>query len=169
MKLNIYVFISLLSLIVFSSCSYYSFTGSSIPTHIKTVQIVLFEDRTDRYDLDLSNIIKDKLLVYVEDYKLMEEDDSKDSDSKIFGVIVSYKEGINSQLNEDTADERDMELSLSLNFYDNLEKKFIIKKTRISDTEQYNESDGELGKTEAFEKLLDRICEQAVIKLSSNW
>ena len=157
------------TVLLVNSCAYYSFTGKSIPPHIKTVQIMLFEDRTDRYDLNLSVVIKEKILDYVEDYKLMDEDDSRDSDSKIFGSIIEYKEGINSQINEDTADEREMKLSLSLNFYDNTKKLFIISKSKISDSQQYNESDGELGKMEAFDKLIDRICEQAVIKLSSNW
>ena len=164
-KLFFLTFVSLFLI----SCGYYSFTGKSIPLHIKTVQVVLFEDRTDRYDLNFSNVIKEKLLEYIDDYKLMDEDDSKDSDSKIYGTIVSYKEGIISQINEDTADEREMKLTISLNFYDKINKNFIIKKSKISETELYNDSDGETGKTEAFEKMLENICEQSIIKLSSNW
>ena len=50
-----------LGLIILTSCGPYSFTGSSIPGHIKTIAIPLFEDRTSEFE------IKEKLTDYIID------------------------------------------------------------------------------------------------------
>ena len=169
MKFKITTIFLLLSLAIIQSCAYYSFTGKSIPPHVKTVQVLLFDDNTSRYDLSLPQEINTKLLYYIDDYRLMDIDDSKDADSKIYGTIQSFTESIASQSDDEVAQQRTLTLRLSINFYDNVKEEFIVKNYSVSHTENYDESGGETARDEAMAELLERIGENAVIALSSNW
>ncbi|MCH8927605.1 MAG: LptE family protein [Candidatus Marinimicrobia bacterium] len=75
-----------LSLFVVLSCSPYSFSGSSVPGHIKTIAIPLLENNTAEFGLTeqitdalLDDFIKENILQIV---------DQKDSDSVMKGTIV---------------------------------------------------------------------------------
>lgn len=152
-----------------NSCAYYSFTGKSIPNHIKTVQVILLEDQTDRYDLELPEKITEGIKKYIDDYDLMDIENASDTDAKIFGTVTKYSETIMSQTKDEVADLTKLTISISINFYDNEQQKNIIKKTTISGSEEYNEKDGEDEKNIVLEKLIDEVCEDTILKLSSNW
>ena len=169
MKLKINIVIILFFLAMIQSCAYYSFTGKSIPPHVKTVQVLLFDDNTSRYDLSLPQEINTKILFYIDDYNLMDIDDSKDADSKVYGTIRSFTESIASQSDDEVAQQRTLTLKLSLNFYDNINNEPIVKNFSVSHTEYFDESGGETARDEAMVELLERIGENAVIALSSNW
>ncbi|MDA3885578.1 MAG: hypothetical protein PF638_08300 [Candidatus Delongbacteria bacterium] len=169
MKYKITTILLLLSLAIIQSCAYYSFTGKSIPPHVKTVQVLLFDDNTSRYDLSLPQEINTKLLYYIDDYRLMDIDDSKDADSKVYGTIQSFTESVASQSDDEVAQQRTLSLRLAINFYDNIKDEFIVKSYSVSHTENYDESGGETARDEAMVELLERIGENAVIALSSNW
>jgi hypothetical protein len=162
------VLLTICFIILLQSCAYYSFTGKSIPPHVKTVQVLLFDDNTSRYDLSLPQLINEKILYYIDDYRLMDIDDSKDADSKAFGTIQSFTESIASH-SDDVAQQRTLTLRLSINFYDNIKEEFIVKAYSVSYSENYDESGGGTSRDEAMVELLERIGENAVIALSSNW
>ncbi|UCE05762.1 MAG: hypothetical protein JSW07_19560, partial [bacterium] len=48
MKKGINIFLSLLLLALFH-CGYYSFSGSSLPSHIRTIAVPMFENRTTEF------------------------------------------------------------------------------------------------------------------------
>ena len=169
MNIKINTIILILLFAVIQSCAYYSFTGKSIPPHVKTVQVLLFDDNTSRYDLSLPQEINTKIVFYIEDYNLMDIDDSKDADSKVYGTIQSFTESIASQSDDEVAQQRTLTLKLSINFYDNINNEPIVKNFSVSHIEYYNESGGETARDEAMVELLERIGENAVIALSSNW
>ena len=163
------ILLTIIFILLLQSCAYYSFTGKSIPPHVKTVQVQLFDDNTSRYDLSLPQEINTKLLYYIDDYRLMDIDDSKDADSKVYGTIQSFTESIASQSDDEVAQQRALKISLSISFYDNVKEEFIVKNYSVSHTENYDESGGETARDEAMAELLERIGENAVIALSSNW
>ncbi|MBN2789289.1 MAG: hypothetical protein JXR69_03795 [Candidatus Delongbacteria bacterium] len=156
-------------MIFLQSCTYYSFTGKSIPPHVKTVQVLLFDDNTSRYDLSLPQVINEKILYYIDDYRLMDIDDSKDADSKVFGTIQLFDESIASQTDDEVAQQRSLRIRLSISFYDNIKEEFIVKDYSVTHTENYDENGGDTAREEAFQELIERIGENSVIALSSNW
>lgn len=163
------VFLTIIFIFFLQSCTYYSFTGKSIPPHVKTVQLLLFDDNTSRYDLSLPQVINEKILYYIDDYRLMDIDDSKDADSKVFGTIQLFDESIASQSDDEVAQQRSLNIRLSINFYDNIKEEFIVKNYSVTHTENYDEAGGETARDEAMAELIERIGENAVIALSSNW
>jgi len=155
-------------LLMMSGCVSYGFTGGSLPDHIKTVQIILFEDNTNRYDLKLAETISSGISAEIEKQKLLEIDNSIDSDAKIFGTVTRYEEVVVSQSKDEIADERQITIAFKLTFYDRSKNKTIVA-GEVSKSEPFAASGGEVGRKAAFDKIIKTICEDAVIKLTSNW
>ena len=87
---QILITILLIQLIFLFSCGFYSFSGSSIPGHIKTIAIPLFEDQTSEFQ------IKEKLTDAVIDeitrdnsLKIVSEDQA---DAIVYGKIISVSD-----------------------------------------------------------------------------
>lgn len=162
-------FILITTIILITNCSYYSFSGASIPKHLENVQVLTFENMTQRFDLSLSDRITEGIIKYIEDYNLIDIENSPDTDSRIWGEIRRYEEKVVSQTQDEIADQRSIQMTINISFFDKINKKPIIDNVAITETEYYNESDGDEGKEEALNDLIDKISEKAVIKLSSNW
>jgi len=74
------------SLLVVCSCGPYSFSGSSVPSHIKTVAIPLFENNTAEFGL--TEKVTDALLDDFVKENILQIVDRKDSDSVMRGIIT---------------------------------------------------------------------------------
>jgi hypothetical protein len=157
------------ALFILVSCGSYSFSGKSIPPEIKNSQLFLFDDNSGRYDLSLPDIINDKLIENIESYNYFEIENSSSADSKITGTVRSYSESIVSQSRDETADQMAVSISVEVSFYNNLAEDFIIKNRVINETEYYEASGGDTSRNEAFEKLMERLSENILLSLSSNW
>jgi len=151
-----------------TGCVSYGFTGGSLPENIKTVQVILFEDNTNRYDLKLAETITSGIAAEIERQKLLEIDNSAESDAKIFGTVTKYEESVVSQSKDEIADERKITISINLTFYDRTKSKTIVA-GEVSRSEPFAASGGESARKTAFDKIVKTICEDAVIKLTSNW
>lgn len=80
------LFSVLFFLFLFSSCGFYSFSGSSIPSHMKTIEIPLFENAS--YKQLVAENITDKVidLAQKERLKLV----SSNGDAILEGKLLSY-------------------------------------------------------------------------------
>lgn len=151
------------------SCGNYSFSGKSIPPGIKNAQLLIFEDNSGRYDLNLPEILNENLTEKLEDYNYFELENSSAADSKIFGTIRSYNENFVSQTREEIADNISMTMSVEVNFYNNKSDDFIVKSLNISETEYFDASGGDSARDDAFEILIEKLSDSIVLGLSSNW
>lgn len=151
------------------SCGNYSFSGKSIPPGIKNAQLLIFEDNSGRYDLNLPEILNENITEKLEDYNYFELENSSAADSKIFGTIRSYNENFVSQTREEIADNMSMTMSVEVNFYNNKSDNFIVKSLNISETEYFDASGGDSARDDAFEILIEKLSDSIVLGLSSNW
>ena len=155
---------------IITSCSHYSFMGNSLPKHLKTIQISLIKDQTGRYDLQLAEKIRNKLKEKIEDYRILELSESnQSSDSYLEGSVTKYSEIIVSQKENEVAEEREIKISFTFTFFDKIAKESIVKKAIINEKDTYLNSDSDEVFDEKIETLIDKICEDTIIKLSSNW
>ncbi|PID26700.1 MAG: hypothetical protein CR982_09125 [Candidatus Cloacimonadota bacterium] len=151
------------------SCTYYSFSGASIPPHIKSCQVLQFDNMSSRYDLQLSERLTDLLIEKIESYNLLTIENDKDSDSKIVGIIKSFSDNVSSKVDDDTVEKRVIKLVITIQFFDNLNNIPIVKKRSVSKEKEYNESEGDDGFNLALDELLDEISDDAALTLVSNW
>ena len=83
-------------------CGVYSFSGSTLPSHIRTVAVPLFENTTPEFGIDQS--ITDALIKAISQDNTLRIADERSADSIIKGVITRVVE---------TADEYDREERVS--------------------------------------------------------
>jgi len=152
-----------------SSCSYYSFTGKAIPPHIKTAQFILFEDNSSRYDLRLPDLIKENLSKKIEDSDILEIENSINTDSEITGIIKNFDDVASAITSDEKVSNRKLTITISISFFDKSKKEFIVRNQDIQKEITYNEKEGEAAYKEAFNSLIEDVCEESLIKISSNW
>jgi len=110
--------VPLLALLAVLSCSPYSFSGSSVPGHIKTIAIPLLENNTAEFGLTeqvtdalLDDFIKENILQIV---------DQKDSDSVMRGTILKVSDVPYTFDENEEVQEFRVTISAKIIWYDNL-------------------------------------------------
>lgn len=148
----------------FSSC--YSFTASTLPSHIKTVQIHEVDDKT--LDPVLANNIHtavvDMFKKNAGGVRLVNEDANADFEISLLSY-TNKPENYNS--NSDVETYR-VTLRVSVKFYDNVKEKIIYENKSLSADGTYdiqkNETEDRHGQARAIEKLQDLIIANALAK-----
>lgn len=153
-----------LALLVLAGC--YSFTASTLPSHIKTVQIHDVEDKV------LDPVLANNLQTAVQDMfkknaggiRLVHEDANADFQISLLSY-TNKPENYNS--NSDVETYR-VTLRVSVKFYDNVKERIIYENKSLSADGVYdlqkNESEERHGQARAIEKLQDLIVANALAK-----
>ena len=144
----------------------YSFTASTLPSHIKTVQIHEVEDKT--LDPVLANnihtAIVDMFKKYAGGVRLVNEDANADFQITLLSY-TNKPENYNS--NSDVETYR-VTIRVSVKFYDNVKERIIYESNSLSADGTYdiqkNESEDRHGQARAIEKLQDLIIANALAK-----
>ena len=149
---------------VFTGC--YSFTASTLPSHIKTVQIHEVEDKT--LDAVLANSIHtavvDMFKKNAGGVRLVNEDANADFEITLLSY-TNKPENYNS--NSDVETYR-VTIRVSVKFYDNVKERIIYENKSLSADGVYdvqkNEAEDRHGQARAIEKLQDLIIANALAK-----
>ena len=144
----------------------YSFTASTLPSHIKTVQIHEVEDKT--LDPVLANNIHtavvDMFKKNAGGVRLVNEEANADFQITLLSY-TNKPENYNS--NSDVETYR-VTLRVSVKFYDNVKERIIYESSSLSADGTYdiqkNESEDRHGQVRAIEKLQDLIIANALAK-----
>ena len=149
---------------VLSGC--YSFTASTLPSHIKTVQIHEVEDKT--LDAVLANSIHTAVVEMFKKnaggVRLVNEDANADFEITLLSY-TNKPENYNS--NSDVETYR-VTIRVSVKFYDNVKERIIYENKSLSAEGVYdvqkNEAEDRHGQARAIEKLQDLIIANALAK-----
>ena len=147
-----------------SSC--YSFTASTLPSHIKTVQIHDVEDKALDPVLanDLHTAVVDMFKKNAGGIRLVNEEANADFEITLLSY-ANKPENYNS--NSDVETYR-VTIRVSVKFYDNVKERIIYENKSLSADGVYdiqkNESEDRHGQARAIEKLQDLIIANALAK-----
>ena len=150
--------------LAFSSC--YSFTASTLPSHIKTVQIHDVEDKALDPVLanDLHTAVVDMFKKNAGGIRLVNEEANADFEITLLSY-ANKPENYNS--NSDVETYR-VTIRVSVKFYDNVKERIIYENKSLSADGVYdiqkNESEERHGQARAIEKLQDLIIANALAK-----
>ncbi len=156
--------LSLFAMFALTGC--YSFTASTLPSHIKTVHIHEVEDKTLDPVLanDIHTAVVEMFRKNAGGVRLVNEDASADFEI----VLLSYTnkpENYNS--NSDVETYR-VTIRVSVKFYDNVKDRIIYESKSLSADGTYdvasNETEDRHGQARAIEKLQDLIIANALAK-----
>ena len=160
----LYFFAVALAACLLAGC--YSFTASTLPSHIKTVQIHEVEDKT--LDPVLANnihtAIVDMFKKNAGGVRLVNEEANADFQITLLSY-TNKPENYNS--NSDVETYR-VTLRVSVKFFDNVKERIIYESNSLSADGTYdiqkNESEDRHGQARAIEKLQDLIIANALAK-----
>lgn len=158
--------LSLFMVIALSGC--YSFTASTLPSHIHTVYIAEIDNKT--LDPVLGNDIKTSVLELFRKNagRVRVINDESNADAKFELSLLSYTnkpENFNSSSDVETYR---VTIRVSVKFYDNVKEKMIYESKGLSADGTYdvmaNETEDRHGQVRAIEKMQNLIITNALAK-----
>lgn len=160
----------LLLLAVVPGCGYYSFTGASIPPHLKTVAIPLVEDNSLSPLTTLGETLTELLISrFVRQTSLSLETNEEDANAVLTATITRYANAPTSVTGEERAELNRVSVTVSVRYYDNVEDKEILQRT-FQSFEDYNPLEGGLdAEEEAARSALANIADDIFTAATSNW
>lgn len=151
--------------VLFAHCSYYSFKGS-LPPHLETVAVALFENQTSEFGLaeNLTDYVIDE---FTRDGSLSLADASM-ADVLIEGTILSVRD----QAGTVTANEsvRDIKVYITVNVAcTDQVKRQEMWQSRITKFGIYDPAEGSQARQQAYEQAYEEISEDILNKTVENW
>lgn len=112
-----FIFISLLTLVSFSGCLKYSFTGASIPPGVNSIYIPFFADRSRSGLGDLSDRLN-RILVdrFINQSKLQLANSEDDADAILDGFISNYSNRPFSIGGNEQANQNQVQITVTASF-----------------------------------------------------
>jgi hypothetical protein len=166
MRIVVACIFSLIMIAGFSGC--YSFTGASVPTHLKTIAIPLMDDQTGLGEASLREKMTRALTdLFIRDNSL-EVTDKSTADSILEGVIVSARDEIASVSSGEAVNKRRINMSVKIVYQDMKLRKRVFEKT-FTNYGDYNPATGFSARQAAFDEAIKKISEDILLETVSGW
>lgn len=160
------IFYFLLSLFL-AGCSY-SFTGSSIPSDMKTIAIPVFDDISGYTEAGLRENLTNALIQkFIQDNSLQVVD-RKFSDTILEGVILSIRDEPFVITGNEQVNSRRVSIQVKVRFWDQRSKKQYWEKN-FSQYADYSAEGGIFAKQQAIQKAIENLTEDILISTVSDW
>ena len=168
LKFNIIILFLVVALVNFKGCNY-SFTGASVPAHLKTVAIPIFEDRSGagifRLKEDVTSVLTQK---FIEDNSLLVADRAN-ANSIIEGTIISAADTPSQISSGERIKTNKFTINVKVIFRDLVNKKVMFEKTFTNYKEYSTEGDVSKARLEAITEAVKLVSEDILLGVVSNW
>jgi hypothetical protein len=154
-------------LLAFPGCIY-SFKGSSVPPHLKTVAVQLFDDQSGSGEPGLREQLTNKLIDRFKQDNSLAVSDQSHADSMIEGTISSLSDQPLVVTSGETVTKRHIIVSTTVKYQDmKLHKKVFDK--QFSNWGDYDVSGGPAGRAGAVSAAIDKLAEDILNETVSGW
>lgn len=144
----------------------YSFTASTLPSHIRTIQIHEVDNKT--LDPVLGNTLRDSVVKMFRKNAGGVRLVNSDADADFELTLLSYTNKPENYNSSSEVETYRVTLKVNVRFFDNVKKKVIYKGDNLSADGTYdvlaNETEDRHGQARAIEKLQDLIIANALAK-----
>lgn len=144
----------------------YSFTASTLPSHIRTVQIHEVDNKT--LDPVLGNTLRDSVVNLFRKNAGRVRLVNSEADADFELTLLSYTNKPENYTSGSEVETYRVTLKVNVRFYDNVKEKMIYKGENLSADGTYdvqaNESEDRHGQARAIQKLQDLIITNALAK-----
>ena len=170
LKKNTLLIFILFLLTIGNKCGYYSFSGSSLPSHIRTVAVPMFENKTSEFGVreDITDAVINR---FTQDNSL-KVTDRRSADSMVSGTIVNIREQAGAYNTDEKVSEIRVYVSVQAKFED-LKKHKIIWEESITQWGTYNPNlpPGDEGSTrqDGINEAVEKIVADIFNKTVSGW
>lgn len=151
-----------------SACSY-SFTGASVPAHLKTIAIPISIDRTGSGEASLSDDFTNELINKFLNDNTLQVTERTNADAVLECTILSLTDSPQVVTGGEDIQTRRLTLNAKVVYRDMVQKKNIFERN-FSNYGDYNDSgDITLAREEAIAAAIDKITEDILLGVVSNW
>ena len=154
------------SLLIFLSGCVYSFTGSSVPKHLKTIAIPLFEDQSGFGEPGLKENFTTSLINLFVNGNSLEVADRNTADSMLEGSIIAIQDAPSVISPGEQVSSRRVTVNVHVTFQDLKLRKKMWEKD-FSNWGEYNPSGGT--RTGALTQAVNKVTEDILIETVSGW
>lgn len=153
-----------------AGCSYYSFTGATIPSHLQTIAIPLVQDVsaspvTDLED-DLTRLLVDR---FVGQTRLSLEQTETESDAVLRAEIQRYVNQPAAVGGEAQATLNRVTITVQATYVDQVNDQQIFERTFSASDEYSPTAEGLAGEEDAAATILENIADDIFTAATSNW
>ena len=154
----------ILMTIQYVGCGIYSFSGSTIPAHIKTVSVPLFEDQTAEIGID--QILTDGLIDAITEDNTLRISGPRGGDAALKGTILKLDERAGQYNQDETASDFRITLTVKIVFED-------VKKRNILWEETYTQwgafDNSETSREDGIQEASGKIIADVLNRMVSGW
>ena len=162
--------LTLVVLLVLPACSYYSFTGASIPAEYETVAIPIAEDASLSPIPTLGEALTDRLIDrFVRQTRLGLETDVQAADVVLAARIDRYANEPTAVGGGEQAQQNKVTVAVNVRYVEQATETVLLERT-FSSFEQYDPVErGPQGEEEAALAALSNIADDVFTAATSNW
>ncbi len=148
------------------ACNHYSFSGNTLPPHIKTVGVPLFVDKTSEFGVreSLTDAVVD---AFTQDNTLKIADPSA-ADALVRGTIQSVTDRANTYTRQEQVKTYRVIVTVTAEFFD-VKKQKVLWKATFQEWGEYQHSGSTEERQKAIETALKRIAEDILNKSVAGW
>ncbi len=152
----------------FNGCCGYSFTGASVPPHLKTIAIPIAEDRSGSGEPGLRELFTEKLTRFFIEDNALEVAERTNADAVVECSIVSVTSGPVVITSGETVSSLRITVSVKAVYRDLVQRKTVFDKN-FSNYGDYSASGSFEDRRAAIESALDKIAEDILLETVSGW
>lgn len=146
-------------------CGYYSFSGS-LPPHLKTIAVPLFNDRTTEFGL--KEELTDAVIEEFTSDNSLKIADRRQADAIINGNIINIRDQVGAYNANEQVQDIKIYLTVQVKCED-LKKRKVMWEETLSHYGLYDPAAGIEGRKEALSEAIDKIAEDILNKTVSGW
>ena len=160
--------LTILTIIFFEGCSY-SFTGSSVPKHLKTISIPYCVDRSGSGEPNMADDFTNTLIEQFINDNSLQVTDKSNADALLDCTITSISDTPTIIEGGENVSARRITINAHVIYKDNVKRKTIFDKS-FSDYGDYT-NDGDIfsKRKEAIKNAIDKLTEDILLGVVSNW
>ncbi|RPI63568.1 MAG: hypothetical protein EHM44_04810 [Ignavibacteriales bacterium] len=152
----------------FTSCCAYSFTGASVPEHLKTIAIPIADDRSGSGEPGLREILTQKLIQKFIDDNTLQVSERTSANAILECSIVSLSDAPAIVSAGENIASRRVTIGVKVIYRDLVKRTSIFEKT-FSNYSDYPAGDPITGRQTAIDAAIELISEDILLDTVSGW
>jgi Lipopolysaccharide-assembly len=152
----------------FTSCCAYSFTGASVPEHLKTIAIPIADDRSGSGQSGLRESLTQKLIQKFIDDNTLQVSERTSANALLECSIVSLLDAPAIVSAGESITSRRMTIGVRVIYRDLVKRTIIFEKT-FSNYSDYPTNDQIIGRQTAIDAAIELISEDILLDTVSGW
>ena len=162
------IIVSLIPILLFVGCSY-SFTGSSVPSHLKSISIPFCEDRSGSGEPGMADNFTTTLIDHFISDNSLAVTDKSEADALLTCTITSISDAPTVIKGGENVSARRITIKAHVVYKDFVKKKTIFDKNFSNYGDYENTGDIISAKSAAIKAATDLITEDILLGVVSNW